>query len=439
MRRSFKIILILVFVAFLLSGCMVRTVDQMYCLPRRSETYNSLQSAINEAMSDLEYCAPISGDNQQTVHMTDMDGDGMQEYLVFARESTEPSLCILIFANVNGSFVHIDTILCNGTAFDKVEYVQIDDRGGMEIVIGRIFSDPMLRTVSVYSLVDRKAVQMMSANYTSFLTLDMDANGCEELFLIRSSLTDADRGAVECYRFTQDSMECSNTLPLSGTGEKLHKVVSGTLQDGQMAVFVVGSVENTTLITDIYVLSEDTLLNIANPNQTVALEQTFWNYYLFPQDVDGDGEVELPQLIKETLPGGVQRVNRSCLVRWYSISTDQTETDKRYTFHDFYDGWYVEFDTQIGPMLTVSEKKQAFEFYSDASLDATQKLLTVLVIKDYHGDPFSALEDRFTIFKSETMTYAAILGPTAQHYGITEEQIIRSFHLIPEDWKIERS
>ena len=54
MQRYIKTICFFALVVFLLSGCMVRTVDEMYCLPRRSETYNSLQSAINEAMSDLE-------------------------------------------------------------------------------------------------------------------------------------------------------------------------------------------------------------------------------------------------------------------------------------------------------------------------------------------------------------------------------------------------
>lgn len=57
----------------LLSGCMLKTVDQMYCLPRRSEEYHNLQAAMDQVMSGLEYCAPLQGENQQTVQMVGPD------------------------------------------------------------------------------------------------------------------------------------------------------------------------------------------------------------------------------------------------------------------------------------------------------------------------------------------------------------------------------
>lgn len=44
-----RIYLLLVAVALVvsLSGCMLKTVDQMYCLPRRSEEYKDLQAAMD--------------------------------------------------------------------------------------------------------------------------------------------------------------------------------------------------------------------------------------------------------------------------------------------------------------------------------------------------------------------------------------------------------
>lgn len=95
--RKPKWILVCAFAALLLGGCGARTVDQMYCLPKRSEDYNNLQSAIESAMGTMDYCAPLAGENQQTVQMADLDGDGEQEYLVFAKGSAEKPLNILIF------------------------------------------------------------------------------------------------------------------------------------------------------------------------------------------------------------------------------------------------------------------------------------------------------------------------------------------------------
>ena len=90
---------LLIMVAILLSGCSVRTIDQMYCLPKRSEGYLNLQSAMDEAMVGLEYHAPISGSNQQPVQTADLDGDGDMEFLVFARGNDKKPLKILIFTN----------------------------------------------------------------------------------------------------------------------------------------------------------------------------------------------------------------------------------------------------------------------------------------------------------------------------------------------------
>ena len=52
--------------ALLLCGC-ARTINELYSPPKRSEEYSRLQSAIDIAMAGLEYCAPLTGENQQAV------------------------------------------------------------------------------------------------------------------------------------------------------------------------------------------------------------------------------------------------------------------------------------------------------------------------------------------------------------------------------------
>ena len=60
-RKRMNLLTVLAALAVLLSGCMLKTVDQMYCLPRRSEEYYNLQSAMDQVMSGLDYCAPLQG------------------------------------------------------------------------------------------------------------------------------------------------------------------------------------------------------------------------------------------------------------------------------------------------------------------------------------------------------------------------------------------
>lgn len=174
MKTKQKCIWLLLAAVLLLTGCSVQTVDKMYLLPKRTEQYNDLQSAIDQAMDGLEYNAPRAGENQQTVQMVDLDGDGMQEYLVYAKGTSERPLRILVFRSQAGSYVLSDTIESNGTAYDQVEYVQMDGAGGAEIVVGRQLDGQTLGNVSVYSFSGGAAQQLISSSYRKFLTVDME-------------------------------------------------------------------------------------------------------------------------------------------------------------------------------------------------------------------------------------------------------------------------
>ena len=43
LRKKLAVALLLCLAASLLSGCLIRTTDQMFCLPRRSLEYEDLQ------------------------------------------------------------------------------------------------------------------------------------------------------------------------------------------------------------------------------------------------------------------------------------------------------------------------------------------------------------------------------------------------------------
>ena len=213
MRR--KLIGLILFVSALCCGCQMRTVDQMYVPPERSEDFKSLQTVINNAMTGMEYSAPISGDNQQIVQMKDLDGDQVPECLLFTKGGEERPLHILIFSQRGEEYVHADTIDVVGTAFEKVEYAQIDGKGGVEIVVGSQVSDRVSRSVSVFSLSGGEAEQLVTADYVNFLTVDLDANNRSELLVLRSGPTETDRGIAELFSVRDGIMERSVEVSMS--------------------------------------------------------------------------------------------------------------------------------------------------------------------------------------------------------------------------------
>ena len=128
MNRPVKFIALALLMAMLLGGCAMRTVEDMYRVPRRSEDYNNLQSAIDSAMTGLEYAAPVSGENQQTVQMADLDGDGMQEYLLFARGKSEKPMHILIFRRNGQSYQLMERIETYLSEYDRhgTDHISVD-------------------------------------------------------------------------------------------------------------------------------------------------------------------------------------------------------------------------------------------------------------------------------------------------------------------------
>jgi hypothetical protein len=119
-----------------------------------------------------------------------------------------------------------------GYAYDRVEYVQMDDHPGLELVVGRQISDQVLRAVSVYSFAERMARQLLSAGYTRFLTCDLDADARKELMVLRPGQLDTDNGVAEVYSIKDGVMERTNEAPMSGPADKLRRIVTGGLHGG---------------------------------------------------------------------------------------------------------------------------------------------------------------------------------------------------------------
>jgi hypothetical protein len=96
MAKKWNMVSLLALIVLLLSGCSIGAVTDLYCLPMRSEEFNNLQSVMNNAMTGLEYSAPLRGDNRQTVQRVDLNGDGEEEYLVFAKSGVADVIAMVI-------------------------------------------------------------------------------------------------------------------------------------------------------------------------------------------------------------------------------------------------------------------------------------------------------------------------------------------------------
>ena len=294
--------------ALLLTGCGASTVEDMYAPPRRSDAYNELQAAIDRTMTDMEYAAPVSGENRQTVQMADLDGDGMEEYILFARAVSETPLQILIFRQEpDGECVLSQVIQSVGSAFEQMEYVDIDGVPGCELVVGRQVSNQLQRSLSVFSFGGGEPRQLLGAGYNKYLSCDLNSDGLTDLMLLRSGETEADKGYAVLYSYSDGGLHRSREAELSQQGTSIKRITVSNLYGGERAVFVASSVEEQAILTDVFAIKDGSFANISYSREAGNSVQTLRNYYVYGDDLNDDGILELPYLITMKAAAGRRR------------------------------------------------------------------------------------------------------------------------------------
>lgn len=435
MNRKLKMLLLFLCAALCLNGCALRTVDELYCLPRRSDHYSKLQSAIDAAMTGKEYAAPITGENQQTVQMADLDGDGVLEYILFARTNTEKPLQILVFSKQEEDYILSASIDSRGSAFERVEYVNIDDKPGLEMVVGQQISDQVLRALNVYTFAEGSPKQLMSANYQKFLTCDMDQEGGTELILIQPGQTDMDQGIAVLYSYEKGEMARSREAELSQTASAVKRIMVSKLHNGEPAVYVASSLDGSAIITDIFAIKYGTFTNISLSNESGTSVQTMRNYYVYADDVDNDGVLELPDLITMFPLSESRSVSQQHLIRWYAMDIHGNEIDRLYTFHNYVGGWYLELDRQWAERVSVIQKEGVYKFYIwDEEFLTANLAFSIHTLTGADREEAALADGGFVIYRTDSVLYAGRMEQDAEKFDLEQEDIIPYFSLIHQDW-----
>ena len=439
MKKRILLLLSLLF-TLLLTGCAMRTVEEMYALPKRSEEYKELQAAIDTAMYGMTFSSPQAGENQQTVQMADLNGDGVDEYLVFARGATEKPLQVLIFQqDESGKCRTLDTIGFNGQAFEQVEYVDFDDQPGKELVVGFQVSNQVLRSVAVFTFRNGGAELLLMNGYTKMLPCSLSGGG-SELMVLRPGEEETERGMAVLYSYQNGQIVRSVETELSEHTSRIRRIMTSKLQDGTPAVFVTSSSGDNVIVTDVFVVKDGHFTNIAYSTEADTSIRTLLNYYVYAEDIDSDGILELPDLITMKPVNAWRQDEQQFLLRWYAMDVDGWELDKMYTFHNYIGGWYLQLDSQWAGRLTVEQEQNRFNFYVwDESYQVAIPLFSVFVLTGADRDESASQDGRFPLYRAEGVAYAAQLDFAAPEYGITEKSLQDSFHLIRQDWQTGES
>lgn len=416
MKCHAKFLILLLAAAMLLSGCVMQTVDELYCLPKRPQADDDLQKVIDQAMIGLTYSAPFYGENRQMLHTADLDGDGTEEYILLAKDNNSLTLKMMIFRKLAVGYALTDTIDGYGTAFDFVDFANLDDYPGEEIIVGRQVGDGVVRSAAIYRLSDGNVTQLLEASYSELLRCDLDGDGRSELLLAHPGDGADAHGKVLLYRYADGQLRQSSQLTLFGSVNSTNEMEAITLEDGSRAVLLISKEGNVPSMA-VFSMHEGALHYIYG---AVGVEKLY-NHYIYPTDIDGDGAIDFPRTIpmKNAADSGAD----SWIV-WYGMDAAGNEQEGMYTYYNYEDKWYLHINQLWIKELTVTRADGVCTFTNSKK----EIVMTIYALYGSNRNERAEQLGGVALGRSETVTFVAVTGPGAQVLGITEQRLKKMFY-----------
>ena len=372
--------------AAVLSGCTFfdSSVEQLFTLPRMAEEYTGLSQQIDSLIDQgYEYASPFGGRNIQSVQMVDLEDDGIQEALVFLRRSSdEKPLKIMVFRLEGDTYRCFCTIESSGSAVDSVYYQ------------------------------------------------DLNGDGVPSLLVLRS---DGELGPVaEFYGWQEEQMGVSYRCRLSTSMAALNRgsVVTGMVDKDTPAVFITGVDITSMAVTDILIYRQEAgLVNVALDKNSGVSAAVYPYRQLSPQDIDGDGIIELP------CPDADSAAEQTDgFVAWMSWKSDGRFEQSVKTYHCLSAGWYFTiplswWNWDVDALVTAISNENQMTLCINGD-----SVLSVYTITGENRDSRSRMGHRLVLRRQTTTVYAGEVFEIAPYYGMDEDLLRRSFNLILGTW-----
>jgi hypothetical protein len=295
--------------------------------------------------------SPVGGENRQNIQLIDLTGNGTEDAVVFIYTEEENPIQILIFSMEHEQYILRHTISLPGDTLVSVDYADITGNGSLDIIIGSQLGDS-LKSVSVYQLDNDGHDLLLRNDYSAYIIADLFDTGTPQLMVISHDAIEM-TGLAQLYHWYGGEMRQPMSAPLSEQVSALRRLRVTRLSDSTPAVMVTGSMEGTNIVTDVFAVVNQTLLNVSRDMATAVSEETIRSSVLSVSDINHDGILDIPRSVPAIgYDGGIEHR----LIAWQNYDSNGALTTVLTTYHNFADDWYIVIPDEWVSRLRISRR-----------------------------------------------------------------------------------
>lgn len=294
----------------LCTGCSLKmqTADELMHPPRAKGIYEKIQKEFTKKIGkDVLLKSPSKGEYRSSFVLFDIDGDLKEEAFVFYAPKNAPTEIHMAFLKTNKSEENF--IICDvtgaGSDVASISFSDLNGDGIREIILGwKVLNDNYILSVYKCNITESAAElsSMSNISYSAMKTADMDQDGNDEIFIITSDNTDnITKSTARMLKMNENSISVmGETTVNSNVSGYADITVEEATDKKPLKLYVDANVGEDAMVTDI-VYWDSTAKALRAPISNPPAQMRPISYRrakIKSQDINGDGIVEIPQLVK---------------------------------------------------------------------------------------------------------------------------------------------
>lgn len=361
--KKLSLLIISLFMLFSLCGCHTAPLDSENMLrpPKTSGYEQDICEALEAHLGRQPlFRYPRSGEYRSAITMKDLDGDGIEEAIVFYASSPESPLASIAVMNRSHGGWHV-TATAEGLAgnVNTLLFGNILPRHtGSEIVVGwsvssgsglltvYSYSEDSLQTVVIENQSNAEA--QSSSGYSGVAVCDMDGDGIDEIMTATLN-TVAGTSVVRMLKYMSgegaEQLYTAGVLSLDGSVTRYSKVTVNMLDDTTQAFIIDSYKASDTMCTEAVCWDKfnAVLTTPFNNRENGAVSGTDRAAVIASFDADGDGLTEIPThtLLPCYTDSSEQKLYKTSWFSYDSISGSLSEQSELETILNTSEGYYM--------------------------------------------------------------------------------------------------